>query len=292
LATLRVSGTNGAALPVSTANDYPSARRLNHGACTGFGSAADGYLMHVAVQVGTSGWSYDHWKGVLYEPGVTAGARLQRYAEEFDTVELNASFYRWPGDARFGQWRDRLPAGFTMSVKAPRGLTHGRRLRSPEQWVERIARAWDELRDRRGAILVQLHPDAERDDARLEYFLRCLPADLRVAVEFRHRSWDDPAVYDLLERRGASYVVTSGAGLPCVLKATAQLVYVRLHGPDPSTLYAGSYTADDLHWWADRIRDWDRQGRDVLAYFNNDGAGHAVRNARTLRALLGDAGVR
>jgi uncharacterized protein YecE (DUF72 family) len=260
-----------------------SRRRLS------FGFAVDGYLMPVVIQVGTSGWSYDHWKGVLYEPGVKAGARLERYAKEFDTVELNASFYRWPGDARFGQWRDRLPAGFTMSVKAPRGLTHGRRLRSPEQWVERIARAWDELRDHRGAILVQLHPDAERDDARLDYFLRCLPAGLRVAVEFRNPSWDDPAVYDLLEKRHASYVVTSGAGLPCVLRATAQLVYVRLHGPDASTLYAGSYTADDLHWWADRIRDWDQQGRDVLAYFNNDGAGHAVRNARTLRALLGNA---
>ncbi|MDT5202957.1 MAG: hypothetical protein QOH34_4479, partial [Mycobacterium sp.] len=103
------------------------------------------------------------------------------------------------------------------------------------------------------------------------------------------RSWDDPAVYDLLERRGATYVVMSGAGLPCVLRATAQLVYIRLHGPDASTLYAGSYTADDLQWWADRIREWDQQGRDVLAYFNNDGAGHAVRNVRTLRALLGDA---
>jgi uncharacterized protein YecE (DUF72 family) len=184
--------------------------------------------------------SYDHWKGVLYQPGVTAGARLQRYAEEFDTVELNASFYCWPGDACFVQWRDRLRPGFTISVKAPRGLTHARRLRSPEQWVQRIARAWDELGD----------------------------------------------------RRGASYVVTSGAGLPCVLKATAQLVYVRLHGPDPSTLYAGSYGDDGLHWWADRIREWDRQGRVVVAYFNNDGAGHAVRNARTLRALLTDAGLR
>src|SRR6202012_5218170 len=110
----------------------------------------------------------------------------------------------------------------TMSVKAPRGLTHSRRLRSPEQWVERIARAWDELRDRRGAILVQLHPHAERDDDRLDYFLRCLPAGLRVAVEFRNPSWDDPAVYDLLEHRHASYVVMSGAGLPCVLRRSEE----------------------------------------------------------------------
>ena len=146
-------------------------------------------------------------------------------------MELNASFYRWPGDAMFGRWRDRLPAGFTMSVKAARGLTHARRLRSPEEWVDRIVRAWDQLRGHNGAVLVQLHPAHERDDGRLDYFLRCLPERVRVAVELRHPSWDDPAVYRLLERRGAAYVVMSGANLPCVLKATSDLVYLRLHGP-------------------------------------------------------------
>ena len=114
---------------------------------------------------------------------------------------------------------------------------------------------------------------------------------MRVALELRHSSWDAPAVYDLLERRGAAYVVMSGAGLPRVLKATADLVYVRLHGPDDAVLYAGSYGSDDLHWWAQRVQEWHEQGRDVLAYFNNDGGGNAVRNARTLRALLREAGV-
>jgi len=246
----------------------------------------------VAVRIGTSGWSYDHWKDVLYGPGVTAGDRLSRYAEEFDTVELNASFYRWPSDASFERWRDRLPAGFTMSVKAARGLTHARRLRSPEDWVERIVRAWDVLGDRRGAVLTQLHPAQERDDARLDYFLDCLPPRVRVAVELRHPSWNDPEVYALLERHGAAYVVMSGAGLPCVLRATSDLVYVRLHGPDDHALYAGSYSDPDLRWWADRIQEWHRQGRDVLAYFNNDGHGHAVRNARTLRTLVGEPATR
>lgn len=245
----------------------------------------------MTVQIGTSGWSYDHWKGVLYEPGVTHAERLSRYAREFDTVELNASFYRWPSDTRFAQWRDQLPDGFTMSVKAARGLTHARRLRSPEEWVERITRAWDQLKGHQGAVLVQLHPAQDRDDDRLDYFLGCLPPRVRVAVELRHRSWDEPAVYDLLERHGAAYVVMSGAGMPCVLRATSQLVYVRLHGPDTDVLYAGSYSDDDLRWWADRIGEWHEQHRDVLAYFNNDGDGNAVRNARTLRALLRDAGV-
>ena len=242
----------------------------------------------MSIRIGTSGWSYDHWEGVLYPPGLPLHDRLARYADEFDTVELNASFYRWPKDATFAGWRRRLPPGFGMSVKAPRGLTHAKRLYAPEVWSERIARSWHELADRREVLLVQLRPDQERDDARLDWFLRSLPGWVRVAVELRHPSWQDEAVFALLERHGAATCVMSGADLPCVLRATAPFVYVRLHGPDHHHLYAGSYSDDDLRWWADRIREWAGDGRDVLAYFNNDGAGNAVRNARTLRRLLHD----
>ncbi len=241
----------------------------------------------VSVHVGTSGWSYDHWDGVLYPPGTPPRERLQHYVRRFDTVELNASFYRWPRTATFAGWRRRLPPGFALSVKAPRGLTHAKRLYAPEAWAGRIAACWHELGDRRAVLLVQLHPAHERDDERLRWFLGCLPPWMRVAVEFRHPSWHEEAVFDLLERHGAAYCVTSGARLPCVLRATAPFVYVRLHGPDPDHLYAGSYPAADLHWWADRVREWAGSGRDVYAYFNNDGDGHAVRNAADLRGLLG-----
>lgn len=241
----------------------------------------------MTIRIGTSGWSYDHWDGVLYPPGLPARERLGRYAAEFSTVELNASFYRWPRDTSFAGWRDRLPPGFSMSVKAPRGLTHAKRLYGPEAWSERIARAWHELGDRREVLLVQLRPDHVRDDARLDWFLGSLPDWVRVAVELRHASWHDDAVYALLERHGAAYCVMSGAGLPCVLRATAPFVYVRLHGPDQEHLYGGSYSDQDLAWWAGRIREWAGAGRDVLAYFNNDGGGNAVRNARVLRGLLG-----
>jgi len=242
---------------------------------------------NVTIRVGTSGWSYGHWEGVLYPPGMPAADRLHRYVQEFSTVELNASFYRWPRDSTFAGWRHRLPEGFTMSVKAPRGLTHAKRLYGPEAWSQRMARSWHELRGRREALLVQLRPDQERDDARLDHFLRTLPDWVRVAVELRHPSWVDDAVFAMLERHGAAYCVTSGAGLPCVLRATAPVVYVRMHGPDHHHLYGGSYSDDDLRWWADRVREWSGQGRDVLVYFNNDGGGNAVRNARTLRGLLG-----
>lgn len=241
----------------------------------------------MTVHVGTSGWSYPHWDGVLYPPGTGSASRLGRYTERFATVELNGSFYRWPRDTTFAGWRARLPEGFRMSVKAPRGLTHAKRLQDPGLWAGRIASGWHELGDRRGVLVVQLHPAHERDDARLERFLSALPHWIRVAVELRHPSWHDDAVFALLERHRAAYCVMSGAGLPCVLRATTDLVYVRLHGPSREHLYAGSYSDTDLRWWTDRIREWERDGREVWAYFNNDGEGNAVRNALTLRGMLG-----
>ena len=240
----------------------------------------------VSVHVGTSGWSYDHWNGVLYPAGVAAGDRLGVYASVFETVELNASFYRWPPDRNFAGWRRRLSDGFVMSVKAPRGLTHGARLYAPERWIERLTHGWHELGSRRGVLLVQLPPTQERDDRRLDHFLGCLPPWMRVAVELRHPSWLDEAVFAILERHRAAYCVMSGAKLPCVLRATAPFAYVRLHGPDHDHLYAGSYTHDDLAWWAARISEWAATGLDVFVYFNNDGHGNAVHDARRLSDLV------
>jgi uncharacterized protein YecE (DUF72 family) len=240
----------------------------------------------VVVRIGTSGWSYDHWRDVLYPPELPARDRFAAYVQTFDTVETNSSFYHWPRELTFAGWRRRAPDGFVMSIKAPRGLTHAKKLYEPELWAERIAASWHELGHVRGVLLVQLAPGHTRDDARLDYFLGCLPSWIRVAVEFRHPSWDDVAVYRILEAHQAAYCVMSGAGLPCIVRATAPFVYVRLHGPDTGSLYAGSYSDEDLAWWADRIREWDSSGRDVFAYFNNDGDGNAVRNAVTLRTLV------
>lgn len=241
----------------------------------------------VEVRVGTSGWSYDHWQDVLYPPGMPARDRLAAYCGEFDTVELNASYYRWPREGSFASWRRRLPPGFLMTVKAPRGLTHAKRLYAPEAWLDRIASGMHALGERRGTLLVQLPPTLARDDDRLDWFLAGLPDWTTAAVEFRHPSWHCDEVFSLLERRRAVYVVTSGAGLPCVLRATHPLVYLRLHGPDPHWLYAGCYGEDGAAWWADRIREWTHQGHSVHAYFNNDGGGNAVRDARALRRHLG-----
>jgi uncharacterized protein YecE (DUF72 family) len=241
----------------------------------------------VAVHIGTSGWSYPHWEHVLYPPGTPPAARRDLYTRRFSTAELNASFYRWPANRTFAGWRRQLPEGFLLSVKASRGLTHAKRLYAPEDWIERITSCWHELDERRGVVLFQLAPAHVRDDVRLEFLLARLPRWMRAAVEFRHPSWHSDEVFSLLERYGVAYCVMSGARLPCIMRATAPFVYVRMHGPDDHHLYAGSYSDADLRWWSDRIREWEAGGRDVFVYFNNDGEGHAVRNGETLRSYVG-----
>ena len=240
----------------------------------------------MAIHIGTSGWSYDHWQGVLYPDPTPVRERLYYYVERFGTVELNSSFYHWPREYTFASWRQRLPEGFQLTVKAPRGLTHSKRLYAPEVWADRIARCWHTLREKRAILLVQLSPNFSYDYARLDYFLGTLPEWIRVAVEFRHPSWHQGPIFELLENHQAAYCVMSGAGLPCILRATAPFVYVRLHGPDQGWLYGGSYSDNDLRWWADRLREWEQAGKEVYVYFNNDGGGHAVHNALTLKYFL------
>jgi uncharacterized protein YecE (DUF72 family) len=239
------------------------------------------------IYIGTSGWSYDHWNGVLYPDGTPQRDRLAYYVQHFLTVEINSTYYRWPSDSTFISWRQRVPVGFRITIKAPRGLTHGTRLYAPETWLARIGQSLRALEAARGVLLVQLPPDMAYDHARLAYFLAQLPAWLQVALEFRHPSWHQAAVFELLEQHGVAYCVMSGAQLPCILRATAPFVYVRLHGPDPQHMYAGSYSDDQLHWWAARLHEWQAQGHQVFVYFNNDGYGNAVRNAGSLRAILG-----
>lgn len=241
----------------------------------------------MAIYIGTSGWSYDHWQGVLYPQGASGPERFACCVARYNTVEVNSPFYRWPSNAVFRSWQNRLPHGFRMTVKASRALSHSKRLYGPEVWTARMAEGMKHLGDKLGVWLVQLPPGLERDDARLAYFLGQIPAELKTAIEFRHPSWHCDEVFALLEQHDVAYCIMSGAGLSCILRATASFVYVRLHGPDWNHLYAGSYSDDDLRWWAGRIHEWHGCGKDVWAYFNNDGDGNAVRNADALRHFAG-----
>lgn len=241
----------------------------------------------MAIHVGTSGWSYDHWTGILYPRQARSLERLAAYAREFSTVEVNNTFYRWPKPEVFATWKRLLPKQFIVSVKASRGLTHFNRLNSPTDWLTRMEAGLSQLAEKRGPLLCQLPPQMQSDFDRLDQFLTAVPVGNRTAIEFRHPSWNVEQTFSILRRHQAAYCVMSGAHLPCELRATSNFVFVRLHGPDHQNLYSGSYSDSDLRWWGDRVNEWSSQELDVFIYFNNDGYGHAVRNALRLKERLG-----
>ncbi|NLE21875.1 MAG: DUF72 domain-containing protein [Actinobacteria bacterium] len=242
--------------------------------------------------VGTSGWSYRHWRGVFYPAHLPARDWLRFYAQRFSTVELNTSFYRRPAAASLARWREAAGPGFLFAVKANRFITHVRRLREPADPVARELEAVRPLGDALGPILLQLPPDLGLDLGRLRTLVEALPEARRFAVEFRDRSWDAGGVYDLLGEHGVAVCLHDWRGRTWPVAAAengAAFVYVRLHGPTGT--YTGRYDARTLAVWAERCARWRRAGRDVFCYFNNDAAGNAVHDALYLRGLLGeDAG--
>lgn len=237
------------------------------------------------LRVGTSGWTYADWVGPFYPEGLPERQWLAHYQGQFDSVELNVTFYRLPPAATFRNWRERAPEGFRFAVKGPRLVTHYLKLRRVEEILAIFARRVRLLGDRLGPVLWQLPYALERDDARLGRFLAVLPRDLAHAFEFRHPSWFAEPVYALLTGYGAAQVVWHMPDCESPVRATARHVYLRFHGT--TALYEGAYSHAQLEGWAARVRDWLAEGRDVWAFFNNDVGAHAPRDAQRLRELVG-----
>jgi uncharacterized protein YecE (DUF72 family) len=234
------------------------------------------------VRVGCSGWSYRDWREGLYA-GVPQRRWLERYAEEFDTVEVNATFYRLPREKTVAGWVEQTPPGFTFAVKGSRYLTHIRRLRDTDTGLRRFWEPLAPLReaDRLGPVLWQLPESFERDDAALDEFLAALP-DARHCLEFRHPSWFTAPVRRLLERHGASLVIPDDArrDLGPRPKPLGPIAYLRLHYGARGR--RGNYSEAELDAWRRRIAGW-RSRRAVFVYLNNDWEGFAPANAGYLR---------
>ncbi|MDT0455113.1 DUF72 domain-containing protein [Streptomyces sp. DSM 41527] len=232
----------------------------------------------MTVLVGTSGWQYKDWRGVLYPHDEPQRLWLEEYARQFATVESNAAFYRLPEEKTFATWRDRTPDGFVMAVKASRYLTHIKRLRDPQEPVGRLMSHAAALGPRLGPVLLQLPPTLPADAGLLDACLGCFPAGTRVAVEPRHTSWWTPEIRTVLERRGAALCWADRGSRPVTpLWRTADWGYLRFHGgraePGPR------YGRQALTTWARRIADTWPQRADVHTYFNNDTGGAAVLDA-------------
>jgi uncharacterized protein YecE (DUF72 family) len=239
------------------------------------------------VRIGCSGWNYDDWRGRVYPRGMGPSRWLEHYATLFDTVEVNSTFYRLASRDAVARWVEQTPEGFCFAAKASRYLTHMKRLTETGRGVERFYERIEPLVEsgKLGPVVWQLPGNFHRDDERLAGALEQLPAG-RHCFEFRHPSWFCDEVYALLRRHGVALVIGDHPERPFQShELTADWTFVRFHHGRRGR--RGNYSDRELDAWAETIRDWRRRV-EVLAYFNNDWEGFAVRNGVGLRERLGE----
>ena len=236
------------------------------------------------LRIGCSGWAYKDWRGPFYPPEVRVKDHLAFYASQFDTAEINASFYRLPTEKAVAAWRDAVPEGFVFAWKASRYLTHNKKLNDPKDSLELIVSRMAPLGDRFGPILFQLPPSLRLDRERLAAFLDLLPKDRRATVEFRHPSWYAPEVFQLLEAHDVALCISDHHDAPSPWEVTASFVYVRAHGPGGR--YHGRYGEAELNTLAHAIDGWRKAGKAVFCYFDNDIKSAAPRDAKLLVGKL------
>ena len=234
--------------------------------------------------IGTSGWHYEHWRGMFYPENLPKAKWLEFYAGHFATVELNNSFYRLPSETAFAAWRDSTPANFTFAVKVSRFITHIKRLKDTGEAVDKFITRAKILGDKLGPLLYQLPPNMHRNDERLELFLSTLPRGLKHVIEFRHQSWLEEGVFQILHKYNTGFCVFDMPSISCPLVATADFVYIRFHGS--TGLYSSCYSDEELADWAKRLANLARNLKAIYIYFNNDAEAFAVGNAVTLGTYM------
>jgi uncharacterized protein YecE (DUF72 family) len=244
-------------------------------------------VLNAPVRIGCSGWMYKHWRGLFYPEGLPVKRWFEYYADEFDTVEINNSFYRLPKPETFEAWREQAPAGFCYAMKANRYLTQAKKLKDCEEPIERMMASFKALKPALGPILYQLPPRFRINLERLESFLKLTPKDVTNVFEFREPSWYTDETFALLERHGASFCAHDMPGSKSPNITIGPVAYLRFHGGEEKCW--GRYSDECLRDWADWIVAQAREDRPVWAYFNNDMEAHAIHDAQTLRAMVRQA---
>jgi uncharacterized protein YecE (DUF72 family) len=239
-----------------------------------------------AALIGTSGWNYSSWKDDFYS-GVPRKSWLEYYAQRFEALEVDGSFYHLLRQNVAKSWYERTPPEFRFALKGHRFITHIKRLEPPAQSLKLARDSAAPLGGKLAAMLWQLPPNLHKDMHKLEHFAAMLDAwpEVRHVIEFRDKSWFDDEVADLMARERLAVCQSDAADWPMWRAVTTDLVFVRLHGHQAT--YASSYRRASLVRWAKRVREWIQQGRAVHVYFDNDSQGHAPWNALELARLLG-----
>ena len=236
------------------------------------------------IWVGTSGYVYDHWRGRFYPEKLAKAKWLGFYSAHFSTVELNNSFYRLPSEEAFANWRDSSPADFTIAVKVSRFITHIKRLKNCEEAVEKFISRAKVLDYKLGPLLYQLPPNMHRNDGVLATFLAALPQGMKHVFEFRHQSWLDDRVFEILKNYDIGFCIFDMPSLSCSVLATSDFAYVRFHGS--TGLYFSCYSDEELAEWAKKVTNLAKTLKEIYIYFNNDAETFAIYNARTIRGYL------
>lgn len=240
------------------------------------------------VLIGTSGWSYPHWRDVFYPSEVKSRDWLAYYCEHLSTVEVNSTFYHLPQVKTVQNWAEKTPSHFSFAIKGSRYITHRLKLRDCQEPVENFLRRIAPLRQKTAAILWQIPPSLLRDDSLIEGFFSLLPSDFRHVLEVRHQSWLDDQVFNLCRKTGVCFCSISLPEFPPVAVAATDFAYLRMHGS--TALYSSDYSEQELQEWAERIRQLAKKSDRIFVYFNNDVGGYAIRNAIRLRQILREGG--
>lgn len=234
--------------------------------------------MHPKVYIGTSGFSYNHWKENFYPIGLSNKEWLNYYSKAFSTVELNTTFYHLPSKKTVKNWHSQVPDHFLFSLKASRYITHQKKLHDCRESLELFYRRLN-LQKKTGPILFQLPPSFKMNKERLSEFIECLEKSYLHVFEFRHDSWFNDEIYEILKKHRIALCITDLNGKLSPEELTAKFTYIRLHGPKKA--YRGSY-GSELNKWRKKIADWALQVS-IFCYFDNDEKGYAIRDALELK---------
>jgi uncharacterized protein YecE (DUF72 family) len=233
------------------------------------------------IRIGTSGWYYDHWKELFYPAGLAKSRWFEHYAQHFDSVEINNTFYHLPKEQSIQRWHQLAPEGFLYAVKANRYITHIKRLKDTAEPVERFFERVALLKGKLGPILYQLPPTMHKDLDLLQAFIKLLGKKPRAVFEFRHKSWYSDDTFELLGKLGVGFCIHDMPGKESPRAVTADIIYIRFHGT--TGRYAGNYPKSALQDWAAWLEEQAKKARAIYAYFNNDIGGHAIKNAKQLK---------
>ena len=236
------------------------------------------------IHIGTSGWSYKHWKDDFYPKGLKQTGWFSYYASIFKITEINTSFYHLPSEETVKNWVKKAPKNFLFCPKMSRYLTHMKKLNDPEEPLERFFEVFQPMKKQMGPVLIQLPRMVKFKYDRDEYFFQLLATNYRsyeFVLEFRHDSWLDNDALNLLAKYNVGLVISqSGSRFPYSEMVTAKNIYVRFHGP--KELYASSYSDEELKYFAKKFKKWVKEGHQIWAFFNNDIHGYAPKDALRL----------